>query len=117
MSKKRKTRRVQTATLCKCTDCDALLLRPTGFGALFGGGLDHDWFMVKDRVWHAATRSAASRFLCVECLEHRIGRKLAAADFKRTAKVNFVGDKSTILRKRMAGLKPARRLIETKFTP
>jgi hypothetical protein len=38
-----------------------------------------------------------------------------AADFKRSAKVNFTGNKSTRLRQRMKGLKPAKRLKETTF--
>ena len=108
------------ATVCKCTDCDALLMMRDNNNGLFGfggSGFTTDWFMVKDRVWHEATRSRTNRFLCVKCLERRMGRKLSAGDFRRSAKVNFQGDKSIILRKRMAGLKPARRLIETRFTP
>jgi hypothetical protein len=46
-------------------------------------------------------------------LENRIGRKLKADDFRRSAKVNFVGQKSAKLRRRMRGLKPAKRLVET----
>jgi hypothetical protein len=64
------------ATVFQCADCNAVLaVRPTGpFG--LGSGWDGDWFMVKDRVWSASQRKEPCRFLCVACLEHRIGRKL-----------------------------------------
>jgi hypothetical protein len=103
-----------------CHDCDMVLaVRQAGLGAALGlgGGWDNDWFMVKDRVWHRCQRAGKCRFLCVGCLEHRIGRKLLADDFSRSAKVNFVGQKSAKLRRRMRGLKPAKRLVNTTFTP
>jgi hypothetical protein len=81
------------------------------------GGTDFDWFMVKDHVWQHGQRAGACRFLCVGCLERRIGRKLSAGDFRCSAKVNFVGKKSATLRRRMRGLKPAKRLVNTTFTP
>jgi hypothetical protein len=82
-----------------------------------GGGWDNDWFMVKDRIWRQGQREGACRFLCVGCLEHRIGRKLTADDFRRSAKVNFGPKQSAKLRQRMRGLKPAKRLVNTTFTP
>ena len=101
----------------QCHDCELLLLiRPAGFMS-FGSGWQSDWFMVKDSVWRQTQRDDPCRFLCVGCMEHRIGRKLSAADFRRTAKVNFTGEKSALLRRRMRGLKPAQRLVETTFTP
>ena len=89
-----------------CHDCRAILaVRSTGLSrALDGSGWDNDWFMVKDSVWRSSQRGGKCRFLCVGCLEHRIGRKLAADDFSRSAKVNFVGEKSAKLRRRMRGL-------------
>jgi hypothetical protein len=103
------------ATICLCDECKAvLMIRPTG---LFGVGTDNDWYMVKDRVWRVGQRQGACRFLCVKCLETRIERRLSPADFKRSARVNFIGRKSSLLRSRMRGLKPARRLIETTWTP
>jgi hypothetical protein len=68
-------------------------------------------------VWRRGQRAGKCRFLCVECLEARIGRDLTAADFKRSAKVNFAGQKSAELRRRMRGLKPAKRLVDTTFEP
>jgi len=83
----------------------------------FGGGWYGDWCMLKDRVWQAATKGSRKRFLCVRCIERRLERKLDANDFRRNAKVNFVGRKSHRLRHRMRGLKPAKRLIDTTFSP
>jgi hypothetical protein len=83
----------------------------------FGGGTDRDWCMLKDRVWQAATAgSPRKRFLCVLCTERRLGRRLDANDFRRSAKVNFVGRKSKRLRHRMRGLKPAKQMFNTRFT-
>ena len=84
---------------------------------LLGVDWDRDWYMVKNSVWRRSQREDPCRFLCVTCLESRIGRKLSAADFRRSAKVNFHLKKSALLHRRMRGLKPARRLVETTFTP
>lgn len=97
-----------------CHDCDAVLAVRSGF---LGGGWDHEWFMVKNTVWHHGQLKGECRFLCVTCLEHRIDRKLSAADFRRSPKVNVIGKKSARLRYRMRGLQPAKRLVETRFTP
>jgi len=105
------------ATVYVCDTCEATLMaRPSNM--LFGGGWEGDWFMLKDRVWRAAaTRGTKTRFLCVSCTEHRLGRKLTAGDFRRSAKVNFFGRKSPRLQARMRGLRPAKRLINTRFVP
>jgi hypothetical protein len=97
-----------------CNDCPRMLHTRSAMPSL-GGGWSGEWFMVKARVWQEGQRKGRGRFLCVGCLEDRIGRKLVAADFSRSAKVNFAGDKPLRLRRRMKGLKPARRLIETRF--
>jgi hypothetical protein len=112
------TRHRYCGSVFVCADCKKVLsVRNTG---LFGGGLNFEWVMLKDRVWQQSQRKGACRFLCVGCLESRIGRNLSAADFRRGAKVNF-GDnqrtQSIRLRRRMRGLKPAKRLIETTFAP
>ena len=73
--------------------------------------------IVTVHVWRRSQRHGKCRFLCVGCLERRIGRKLSADDFRRSAKVNFEGQKSAKLRHRMRGLKPAKRLVNTTFTP
>ncbi len=38
--------------------------------------------MVHDHVWHAAGMADADGFLCIGCLEARLGRTLIAADFR-----------------------------------
>ncbi len=43
-----------------------------------------EWYMVEGPLWEAATRPEgpeAVRFLCVGCLERRLGRRLAPEDF------------------------------------
>lgn len=99
------------ATGAMCDECRTLLMTRG-----FLGGIDHEWFMVHARVWRAATKCAKVRFLCVGCMEDRLGRKLVAADFRRSAKVNFTPKTSARLRRRMKGLTPANRLIDTTFT-
>jgi hypothetical protein len=94
-----------------CQECDRFLM----LRGMFGGS-DGDWCMLKNRTWRAVTADTDARFLCVKCIEGRIGRRLNAADFRRSAKVNFMGTKSALLRKRMKGLMPAKRLRETTFT-
>jgi len=89
-----------SAKVIACADCAMhLQIRPVGFDARFGGGWQGDWYMVKDNVWRLGQRAGACRFLCVGCLEHRIGRKLTATDFKRSAKVNFHPMQSAKLRR------------------
>jgi hypothetical protein len=89
---------------------------PEGLGAaLCGDSRNGDWFMVKDHVWRRGQRGGVCRFLCTGCLEHRLDRKLTSDDFRRSAKVNFVGQKPNKLRRRMQGLEPAKRLVTTTF--
>jgi len=43
-----------------------------------------EWYMVKDEVWDAAGGLSGYLdcfFLCIECLEHRLGRRLTPNDF------------------------------------
>jgi hypothetical protein len=105
------TKHICTGTVFPCADCNTVLTIRDG---LFGGWTN-EWFMLKDRVWQRSQRDRKCRFLCVGCLECRIGRKLSSDDFRRSAKVNFVGQKSARLRRRMRGLKPAKRLVNTTF--
>ena len=95
---------------CICDDCESILM----IRGAFGSGHDRDWFYLKNRVWESATRGSRKRFLCMLCTERRIDRKLTAEDFRRNAKVNFT-PKSHRLKRRMVGLVPAKRLIETTF--
>lgn len=62
-----------------CMDC----LQPT-----WRTGLPSEWYMVHDYIWAEAgapTRDVMTRepghYLCIACLERRLGRQLTAADF------------------------------------
>ncbi len=76
----------------RCTDC-----RVDVFG---------EWYMVHDSVWRAAgmttTRDSGHGFLCIGCLEDRLGRALTKEDFT-SAPVNDVawGHKSSRLADRL----------------
>src|SRR5262249_57773687 len=104
-----KRKHLTLGTICMCSDCDKVLMMRCGLLGQWHG----DWFMAKASVWRASQRKGRCRFLCVGCLEGRLGRKLTAVDFQRSAKVNFFGQKSQRLRARMRGLRPAKRLINT----
>jgi hypothetical protein len=41
-----------------------------------------EWYMVTDEVWDAGGVGPDDGFLCVTCLESRLGRPLCAVDFK-----------------------------------
>jgi hypothetical protein len=93
-----------------------LAVFPSGFFS-FSSGWQGEWFMLKERVWRQSQRKGKRRFLCVGCTECRIDRKLTVDDFSRSAKVNFTRKSSRRLRHRIRGLKPAKRLVNTTFTP
>lgn len=74
-------------TAAPCGDC----IRPTQ---------PDEIYMVHDAIWTAAR--AGYGYLCIECLERRIGRQLARADFT-SAPVNWQeGDRSPLLTDRLA---------------
>lgn len=95
MSNKRKT-----LASCPCADCGWLTVhhkRPS------------EWYMVKDPVWLAAGMQFCSclepehnnEYLCIGCLERRLGRQLTANDFNA---VNIPGPQNTArLNNRLAG--------------
>lgn len=41
-----------------------------------------EWYMVNDNIWKLATLKKPANFLCIGCLEARIGRVLNKSDFK-----------------------------------
>jgi hypothetical protein len=70
-----------------CADCDGNL------------GAMGDWFMLKNSVWEQAWPRTAQRtsakasipmrhFLCIQCTETRLGRKLTRRDFDLRRPVN-----------------------------
>ena len=62
-----------TRMTAACADCGIDTLR---------GDLPTDWYMVHDDLWRMAWPTIARRqILCMHCLELRLGRRLAAADF------------------------------------
>jgi hypothetical protein len=54
---------------CFCKDCDKATMPRTG---------RTEWYMVRDEVWHEA--NGGRGYLCIACLERRLGRQLTAAD-------------------------------------
>jgi len=48
------------------------------------------WYMARDRVWRKAGMSKVvdRSYLCVPCLEQRLGRQLVPGDFKLNVPVN-----------------------------
>lgn len=42
-------------------------------------GAGCEWYMLRDDLWKTA--GAGRGYLCIACLEHRLGRQLTAADF------------------------------------
>lgn len=64
-----------------------------------------EWYMVKNEIWAEATANRPAQFLCIGCLENRIGRTLVWSDFS-DALVNHSGmrfDPSPRLQNRLAG--------------
>lgn len=62
-----------------------------------------EYYMVLDELWEAAIGNTRIKFLCVGCIEKRLGRKLVSADFT-DAPVNDLGHPAFNVR--------SRRLIE-----
>jgi hypothetical protein len=63
-----------------------------------------EFFMVKDETWDAAVRTDSflrDSFLCIGCLEHRLGRRLVPSDFSDVPINEIHGGKSSRLRNRM----------------
>jgi hypothetical protein len=60
-----------------CADCgvDVVPLNPLG-------GRDWHRYMVTDQVWADAGMASLGGWLCIPCLETRLGRPLTGADFK-----------------------------------
>ncbi len=56
----------------RCRDC--------GVDTSLGTGIAH-YYMVHDEVWQLAEQGTRVRFLCLDCLEARLGRQLRSTDF------------------------------------
>lgn len=77
-----------------CEDCQIdIRLKPKGNG---------DGYMIYDQIWSTATKSKIKIYLCVFCLEKRLGRELTPADFTACAlNLLFNNVKSELLLKRL----------------
>lgn len=73
----------------KCEDCSADTIEI------------HEYYMVHDAVWNAVVPAAQKHiFLCVGCLETRLGRRLVPDDFPDVP-LNYFKDKSLRLTNRL----------------
>ena len=61
-----------------CRDCGAATTPCTGQRGCRHKG-KHEYYAVHDEIWKVAGMD--SGFLCIGCLERRIGRRLGPADF------------------------------------
>lgn len=62
-----------------CADCAKVVVEQTG---------DVENYLVHDDVWASAGLQPTDGFLCVECLEARLGRKLTGADLRLDVPIN-----------------------------
>lgn len=62
----------------------------------------HEYYMVHHHIWEAAVPDETERriFLCIGCLERRLGRRLVSTDFAEVP-VNYFPDKSLRLLNRL----------------
>lgn len=63
--------------MTNCVDCRVCVVADTG---------DVENFMVRDDIW-----PAVDGFLCVACLESRLGRPLTGADLDLSLPINYPG--------------------------
>jgi len=65
---------------CACDDCGTDVTPYDEDGRLIEGA--SEWYIVEDEVWEAAVGpDSSTRYLCIGCLEERIGRRLCGDDF------------------------------------
>ncbi len=69
---------VERGRPCACDDCGTDVMPHDEDGRLMEGG--SEYYMVTEDVWKAASGESA-RYLCIGCLEGRLGRTLLPADF------------------------------------
>lgn len=83
---------------CICKDCGVDTIPPNA---------PHEFYMVRDELWLAAgmhtglDRESNEEFLCIGCLEKRLGRELAGADFTDTPVNSASAHKSPRMRDRL----------------
>lgn len=62
-----------------CDDCQVDVTPHDEYGRAVERGWE--WYMVLPAVWQAASNEDEPRYLCIGCLEERLGRHLVARDF------------------------------------
>lgn len=64
-----------------CDDCSVDVTPHDQYGSPFEGGWE--WYMVRDEIWSLvnAGHEEETHYLCIGCLEGRLGRGLTARDF------------------------------------
>lgn len=68
--------------------------------------LPWEWYMIEDDLWAAIVGPGARGFLCIGCLERRLGRQLNRADFSHRP-VNLIPSRSSSPRLIAALTRPA----------
>lgn len=58
--------------ISRCLDCGLHVIRAG------------HWYMVHDEVWEQTGLDKHGGVLCLDCLEHRLGRAVSEEDFKST---------------------------------
>jgi hypothetical protein len=78
-----------------------------------------EWYMVEDELWLAAIGGDRFiRFLCIGCLEVRLGRRLLPTDFPSDVPINQMHRASSPrLRDRMTRGREAQRSTRSSFSP
>jgi hypothetical protein len=96
-----------TVMFTYCEDCDGCL------------GTMGEWFQLKNAVWNQAWPGTAQRtsakaplpmkhFLCIGCVEKRLGRKLSRRDFDMRRKINRTQWRGDMVR----AVPPSKRMLE-----
>ncbi len=64
----------------------------------------NEWYMVTDEIWKKIApedQHKTDYFLCVGCIETRLGRQLVRQDFPMDIPVNYIGKHSHRLQNRI----------------
>lgn len=90
------------------TPCSSITMCRGKRGCRHNGGRRWEWYMVRRRIWAQATGGDDTPgYLCIGCLEKRLGRPLNAGDFT-AAPVNQPGHSPWVSpRLRAARTRPA----------
>lgn len=76
--------------------------------------LPWEWYMIEDLLWAAVVGPERAGYLCIGCLERRLGRPLNRDDFSARP-INLLPGRSTSDRLRAALRRPAPSATEAAF--